>query len=97
MLSTHSEVGGWKWMPFGAGSQWPVDASTALGTRPKARVKARLKPSTDSYPAAQAASVTPPPCRSCHAARSSMTRRRIATGASPASRDSTRVRWNGEA
>jgi hypothetical protein len=34
VLCTHSEVGGWKWMPLGAGSQCPVVPSTVLGARP---------------------------------------------------------------
>ena len=47
--STHSEVGGWKWIPLGAGSQWvPGSAGTVLGGWPNARAKARLNPSTDS-------------------------------------------------
>ena len=34
-LSTHSEVGGWKWMPLGAGSQWRVTPrGVALGGCP---------------------------------------------------------------
>ena len=46
---THSDVGGWKWMPFGAGSQWLPEASAeALGACPKALANARLNPSTDS-------------------------------------------------
>ena len=44
---THRDVGGWKWMPLGAGSQWWPDAGW-LGGCPYAREKARLKPSTES-------------------------------------------------
>ena len=47
---THSEVGGWKWMPFGEGSQ-PGRRSpmvVSLGGWPHARANARAKPSTDS-------------------------------------------------
>jgi hypothetical protein len=40
--------------------------------------------------------VTDVPFRICQAARSSITRRRIATGGSPASRVSRRVKWYGE-
>jgi hypothetical protein len=47
-LSTHNEVGGWKWIPFGAGSQWPVACGRSLGRWPNAREKARLNPSTES-------------------------------------------------
>jgi hypothetical protein len=32
---THKDMGGWKWMPLGAGSQWP--AAGVLGGCPKAR------------------------------------------------------------
>ena len=80
VVCTHSDIGGWKWIPFFAGSQWL--SAGALGGWPNARVNARLKPSTDPYPAAHAASVTLVPCRTCQAARSSITRRRIDTGAS---------------
>ena len=33
---THSDMGGWKWMPLGAGSQWPA-AAGVLGGWPYAR------------------------------------------------------------
>jgi len=34
-LSTHSEVGGWKWIPLGDGSQWlPPRSTAALGGWP---------------------------------------------------------------
>jgi len=59
-------------------------------------VNARVKPSTEPNPAANAASVTDAPRAICQAARSSATRRRIATGGSPASRASRRLKWNGE-
>ncbi len=45
---THSDVGGWKWMPLGAGSQVLASPSDWLGRCPYARAKARLNPSTDS-------------------------------------------------
>ena len=45
---THSDVGGWKWMPLGAGSQLLRSPASSLGRCPYARAKARLKPSTDS-------------------------------------------------
>ena len=79
---------------FGSGSAEPV--GTALGKWPYARANARANPSTEPYPAANAASVTVVPRASCHAARSSATRRRIATGGSPASRVSRRLKWNGD-
>ena len=49
MLSTHSDIGGWKWIPLGAGSQWlPARSAVALGGCPNARANARPKPSTES-------------------------------------------------
>ena len=51
VVCTHSEVGGWKWMPLGAGSQWlaaPAPVLVWLGGWPNARANARAKPSTDS-------------------------------------------------
>ena len=41
-------MGGWKWMPLGAGSQWLRCAPERLGGWPYALANARLKPSTDS-------------------------------------------------
>ncbi len=97
VVCTHSENGGWKWIPLGADSQWPRSVATvSLGGCPKARANARANPSTDSYPAPNAASVTVDPRLSCQAARSSITRRRIATGGSPASRESRRLKWYGD-
>ena len=49
LVCTHSDMGGWKWIPFGRGE--PVAAggrAAALGGWPNARANARLKPSTDS-------------------------------------------------
>ena len=41
-------AGPWKWIPLGAGSQVDPLPEASLGRWPKARAKARLKPSTDS-------------------------------------------------
>ncbi|GAA1848509.1 hypothetical protein GCM10009813_07920 [Brevibacterium marinum] len=73
-------------MPFGAGNQcvrspW---VGHALGAHPNARENARENPSAESYPAENAVSVTELPRRNSQAARSNNTRRRIATGDSPA-------------
>ena len=48
LLCTHRDMGGWKWMPFGAGSQWLVSSGSPLGGCPNAFANARPKPSTDS-------------------------------------------------
>ena len=93
-----SPAGGWKWIPFGAGSSTSApDCANAVGATPCARANARENAARDPYPAASATcDAVAPPVRSCHAERSSSSRRRRATGDSPVAAASSRSRWSRE-
>ena len=95
-LSSHSDSGGWKCTPLGAGSRKPTSAACDGGT-PNARRNARENTSGADHPSSSATAATPSPRCSRQAARSSITRRRNAAGGSPVSRLTSREKWNSEA
>ena len=91
-----SPAGGWKWMPFGAASSTsPVERARRRPVRARERARERRH-----RPVARGRRRRPPPTprplRSCHAARSSSSRRRSATGDSPVAAASSRSRWSRE-
>ena len=77
------------------GQARPGRRTRSAATRTPARTRARTRPATRSPRPRPPRTASPRP-RSCHAARSSSSRRRSATGDSPVAALSSRSRWSRE-